>query len=119
MMRTGEVRGAALGLISVAFVAYAAANLLHNRFGLDLAIVPAALFVGLVVWRRRRWQLLAAAFFIGAPSFLFLRWSELTSPTDMLHFSNHAALLAGGVLAVSSVVAVLIPNRMADLQIQS
>jgi hypothetical protein len=119
MPKTGDVQRAALGLILAAFVAFAAANVIHNSVGLDPAIVPPALFVGLVFWRKRRWLLLAAAFFIAAPSFSFLRWSELTSPTDTLHFLNHVALLAAGVLAISGAVVVLIPQRAAAQPIES
>lgn len=93
---------AATSLVVAAFLSFLAANLLHNRFGIDPAIAPAALFTGLYLWKARRWMMLAAAFFIAVPSFLFLRWSALADPSAPVVFGNHAALLLGGALALAA-----------------
>ena len=95
----------ALALLIGAFGAYMLANLIHNRFGLDPAIAPAALLLTLVLWRRRPVLLVGAALLIALPSFLFLRWSALMEPTTTASFANHVALLAGGVLATGAVIA--------------
>ncbi|MGH7555705.1 MAG: hypothetical protein ACREMQ_22115 [Longimicrobiales bacterium] len=116
MIGQNELRRRELPLILGAFAAYTSGNLIHNNLGLDPAIVPAAVFVGLVLWRRRRWLLLAAAMVIGLPAFMFLRWSELSKPGDALPFLNHVALLVAGVLAVMSAVLALIPSGRAALQ---
>jgi hypothetical protein len=113
MTRLRQVRRPALILILCAFAAYAAANLMHNRLGLDPAIVPAALFVGLLLWRRQRGFLLAAAFAMVVPAFLFLRWSELISPSSAPYFFNHVALLAAGGLALAAAIIALVPSRPA------
>jgi hypothetical protein len=105
------LRRPALFLILCAFAAYAAANLMHNSLGLDPAIVPAALFIVLLLWRRQRGYLLAAAFVMVVPAFLFLRWSELISPTSALYFFNHIALLAAGGLALAAAITALVPAR--------
>jgi len=110
MTKSRELKRSGLALIIGAFAAYATANLLHNRWGVDLAIVPAALFVGLVLWRRRRVILLPAAVLIFLPSFAFLQISELRAPADSFSFLNHAALLVAGVLGVASAAVALVPR---------
>jgi hypothetical protein len=90
-------------LLLGALVAFYAANLIHNRFGLDPAVIPASVFAAVYLWRRHRGWLWAAAAFIALPSFMFLKWSSLTNPGDLWPFLNHAALLAGGVLAIACV----------------
>ncbi len=45
-----ELQRPALFLILGAFAAFTAAVLIHNNFGLDPAIAPPALFVGLLLW---------------------------------------------------------------------
>jgi hypothetical protein len=95
----------------LAFAAFAIANLIHNNFGLDPAIVPAALLVGLYLWRPRRWLLWGAAIMIALPSFVFLRWDALVPPAVAIPFLNHVALLAAGALAVLGVVISVMPDR--------
>jgi hypothetical protein len=97
-------------LLFLALAAYAAAVVIHNRFGLDPAIAPAALLTALTAWRPRRPLLWGAAFFIAAPSFLFLEWSALTASGDPWTFANHLALLAAGLLAVASAIRSLRPT---------
>ena len=88
----------------LALAAFTVAIVIHNRFGLDSAIIPAAAFTALVAWRPRRPFLWAAALFIALPSFLFLKWDALTAPGDGWTFANHVALLAAGLLAVACVI---------------
>jgi hypothetical protein len=95
----------------LALAAFAVANVVHNRFGLDPAIVPAAVLTGLVAWRQRRPFLWGAALFIALPSFLFLQWTAFATPGDTWTFVNHVALLAAGSLAVASVIRSLMPTR--------
>jgi hypothetical protein len=113
MTGSRELRRSGLVLIVCAFAAYTAANLLHNRWGVDLALAPAALFVGLVLWRRRRVFLLPAAVLIFLPAFAFFRVSELRAPADPFSFYNHVALLIAGVLGVLSAMVALAPTRRA------
>jgi hypothetical protein len=108
-MNQRHTPGLALYLILGAFAAFTTAIVIHNRFGLDPAIAPATLFVGLLLWRRRRAFLLAAALVIALPAFLFLKPAVLLDPEDLLPFSNHAALLLAGLLAVASAVVTLLP----------
>jgi hypothetical protein len=112
---TREPASPSLVLLLSAFGAFAAANVIHNAFGVDPAIAPPSLFVGLYVWRRRLVLLLAAAFVIALPSFSFLRPSELSSPTTPLSFANHVALLAAGLLAVACAATALLARRRAAL----
>lgn len=93
----------ATGFLMAAFIAFLAANVIHNSFGVDPAILPAGVLLGLYLWRRRRGLLWAAALLIAAPAFLFLKWGALASPGDIRPFLNHAALLAAGVLALAAV----------------
>jgi hypothetical protein len=116
MTRSHALPGAGLVLIAGAFAAFATANIIHNDFGLDPAMAPATLFVGLLFWRRHRALLLAAAVVMALPAFSFLNRSELSSPTDALHFLNHLALLLAGVLAVAAAIVTLVPLRRAVLQ---
>lgn len=48
-------------LLLAAFGAFTIANLIHNDFGFDPVIIPAALLVGFYCWRPRQALLLAAA----------------------------------------------------------
>lgn len=91
-------------LLLVAFGSFTAANLIHNNFGLDLAIVPSAVLTALHWWRPRRGFLLGGAIFIALPAFLFLKWSSLTDHRNVLPFLNHIALLTAGVLALTCMV---------------
>lgn len=87
-----------------AFAALVAANLIHNNFGLDPAVAPAALLLALHWWRPNRWLLLAAAILIALPAFAFLKWGALLNPGDARPFWNHLALLLAGLLAVLAAV---------------
>lgn len=107
---TGRV-SSSLNLAALA--TFTCANLIHNDFGLDPAIAPAALFTALYLWKRRTALLLMAAFLIALPAFAFLRLSELSSPASTLSFLNHVALLAAGLLAVAGAVAALRGRRHA------
>ncbi len=94
--RHGEAHGnSTLGraLAFAALVAFVIANVIHNRFGVDVAVIPAVVFSALLLWRPRRWVLVVAAFFIAAPSLLFFRSAALTSPGSAIYFVNHFFLL--------------------------
>jgi hypothetical protein len=85
-----------------AFAAFTLANLIHNRLGLDLAIVPAAVLTFLYGWRGKRQLLWASAFFIGIPAALFFSGKALLDPYQTVYFVNHIALLLAAVLACLS-----------------
>jgi hypothetical protein len=91
----------ALALLG-AFGAFATANLIHNNFGLDVAIAPPAIFTALYCWRRRNWLLRTANFFIAIPAFVFLKPSALLDVSNSTVFLNHLALILAGVLGVIS-----------------
>ena len=92
------------GLLLAAFVAAIAANLIHNRLGLDPAVGPAAVAVALYWWRPGQALLAVAAVLIGAPAILFFDWRALLDPGNIIYFLNHAALLAAGLLAALAVI---------------
>ena len=104
----GGVRRSALLLAALG--AFAVANLIHNDFGLDPAIAPAALLAAIYWWRPRRPLLWGAAFVIALPAFAFFKWSALTDPSSARVLYNHLALLAAGSLAIASVVRSLVPT---------
>jgi hypothetical protein len=108
-----ETHGGPSGSLTLlgAFIAFTVANLIHNNFGLDPAIVPAALLVGLYWWRRRRGLLWGAVLVIAVPAFLFLRWRALTDPGDTLRFLNHLTLFAAGALAIATAALSLLSSR--------
>ena len=85
--------------LTMAFVFFTGANLLHNQFGLDLAIVPPAVLTFLYGWKRKRVLLWAAAIFIGIPSALFFSGKALKDPSQMTYFMNHLALLLAVIFA--------------------
>ena len=99
----------ALFLIMAAYAAFTIAVLIHNSFGLDPAVVLPTLFVGLLLWRRRRGFLIAAVIVIAVPAFAFLKPVALSNPDELLYFFNHLALLSAGVLAVAAAVVSLNP----------
>lgn len=99
--------GTAARILLGAFVALVAANLIHNNFGLDPAVAPAALLVALNWWRPNRWLLRAGAVLIALPAFAFLKWGALVNPADTEAFWNHVALLLAGALAVLALVKTL------------
>lgn len=99
--------------IFIAFAAFVIANLIHNRFGLDPALAPAALLVAFYARRPARGLLLGAAIFIALPSFLFLDVRVLLDPADRLRFCNHLALLVAGAFAVLGAARDLIGSRRA------
>jgi len=99
------------GLLLAAFTSFLAANLIHNWFGLDPAILPSGVLVGLYLWRRRPGFLWAGALFIALPAFGFLKWSALADPGAFRPFLNHVALLLAAVLALLSVGASLAGGR--------
>lgn len=104
MERRQQTRGIGRGsqaLVVAAFGAFLIANLIHNRFGLDPAIIPSAVFVGLLLWRPRRWVLLTAALFIAVPSLLFFKLAAITRPADAVHFINHVFLLLAALAALA------------------
>lgn len=94
-----------------AFSAFTVANLIHNDFGLDAAIIPAALLVGFYCWRPRQVLLWAAAVVIALPAFAFIKWGALGNPADTRFFFNHVALLLAGTLAVLSVLVSVVVSR--------
>ncbi|MGH7468203.1 MAG: hypothetical protein ACRENP_09470 [Longimicrobiales bacterium] len=75
--------------------------------------------MGLLLWRRRRGFLLAAAVVIALPALLFLEPAALLNPADTLPFFNHLALLSAGVLALASAIVTLIPIRRTALEFKS
>ena len=100
-----------------AFAAFLLANLIHNEFGLDAAILPAGIVIVLLLWRALRSLLAAAALTIGVPAFAFLEWSALIQTSNVHRLLNHLALLAGGVLAVVALTAeVILLARAAALR---
>lgn len=111
-MRHDEARGidrsrAGRVLVLAAFAAFLIANLIHNRFGVDAAIVPATVFVAVWLWRPRRWIQLVALFFIAAPSLLFFKVAALTGPAGTITFWNHVVLLVAAVLAIAGAIVAL------------
>jgi hypothetical protein len=92
--------GTAGRILLGAFVALVAANLIHNNFGLDPAVAPAALLVALNWWRPNRWLLRVAAVLIALPAFAFLKLGALANPGSAQPFWNHVALAMAGALAV-------------------
>lgn len=94
-----------LAILFGAFGSFTVANLIHNDFGLDPAIIPAALLVSLSWWRPRRGLMWAAALVIALPAFAFFKWTALGDPSNTLRLVNHVALLLAGTLAVLSVAA--------------
>ena len=96
-------------LLFAALGAFAVANLIHNNFGLDLAIAPAVLLASIYWWRPTRARLWGAAFVIALPAFAFFKLSALTDPSGTRALLNHLALLAAGALAVASAVRSVIP----------
>lgn len=97
--------------LTAAFVSFLVANLIHNDFGVDPAIVPAAVLGGLYWWRPRPGLQWATAAMIALPSFLFLKPAALLDPSNMRAFLNHAALGIAGVLALLSVVRSFLAGR--------
>ena len=91
--------------------AFIVANLIHNKLGLDPAVVPAVVLVGLYWWRPRRALLWIAALAIGLPSFAFFKSGSLLEPANVIPFLNHLALLTAGLLAALSVGQDLWPRR--------
>jgi hypothetical protein len=102
----------ALALLG-AFGAFSAANLIHNNFGLDVAIAPPAIFTALYCWRQKGWLLHAANFFIAIPAFLFLKPSALLDLSRTPVFINHLALLLAGMLSVISTLISVLARRKA------
>ncbi len=98
-------------LIVAALGAFVIAVLIHNRFGLDPAPVPAVLLTALSWWKPRRSLLLAAAIVIAVPAFSFLQWDALTRASDSARLWNHVFLLLAGLLAVAGAVVVLLRSR--------
>lgn len=94
--------------IFLAFGAFLAANMIHNDFGLDPAIIPATVLVVLYLWRPRRGLLWASSFVIAFPAFAFLRWRALIPSAEVLPFLNHVALFLAGVFAVVGIAISLI-----------
>jgi hypothetical protein len=91
-----------VALMLAAVGAFVVANLIHNAWGLDAAVVPGLVFAGLTLWRRRRLFLGVAAVVVVASVLAFLNWSALAAPSDTRPFFNHLFLLAAGVLATAS-----------------
>lgn len=104
-LRTGRT------LIVAAYAAFLAANLIHNRFLVDAAIVPSGVFVALMLWKPHRVFLLAAAICVAAPALGFFKPNALLEPTGVLRFLNHMFLLAGGLLAVAAGIVGVLPSR--------
>lgn len=98
--------------IYCAFGAFAAANLIHNDFGLDAAVAPAALLVALYSWRPNRGLLWGAAFVIAFPAFAFLQLRALAETGDVARFLNHWALFVAGAFAVLSVLLDTVTRRI-------
>ena len=96
-------------LLLAAFVAFLAANLIHNRMRVDVAIAPAALLLAFDAWRPSRWLRLAAAVFIGIPALAFFRFAALLEPERTLPFLNHVCLLLAGLFAIAGGVRALMP----------
>ncbi len=112
--RLNEARGigqTGRTLIVAAFASFLIANLIHNRFRVDAAIVPSTVFVILLLWQPRRWVLLAAAFLIAVPSALFFKVAAVTNLANTVHFLNHLFLLLAALLAIGAAVATLVPVR--------
>lgn len=102
-----------LGLVLAvsAFAAFLAANLIHNRFTVDAAVVPSALFIGLFLWKRWRALLVVEAVCIAAPALGFFKPAAILEPTGALRMANHVFLLVAGLLAVAAGIAGLVPGR--------
>ncbi len=101
-----DPRFPALRFVLAAFAAFFVANLLHNNFGIDPAIIPAGILTGLSLRRPHPVLLAAAAVVIAVPAFAFLKWRALTDPSSAHPFLNHLFLLAAGVLALVALATV-------------
>jgi hypothetical protein len=98
-------------LVLVAFVAFVVANLIHNRFTIDVAVLPSALFVGLMLWKPLRTFLIVAAICIVLPALMFFQAGAIIQPTSTVRLLNHVFLLLAGVLGVASGIAGILPTR--------
>jgi hypothetical protein len=104
-------------VLAASLAAAITANLIHNRLGLDVAVLPAIVFAALYYRRPGRTLLWVTAFVIAFPAFSFLEFSALSSPANSWFFLNHVALLLAGTLAVTSVIwDLLSPLRNQELQ---
>jgi len=106
-----SAEGPAQIALASALIAFLLSNLIHNDFGLDVAVVPAATFGALFAWRRARPLLWATALFVALPALSFLRPTALTQTADLKVFFNHWALLVAGGLAIVGVLLSLTPRR--------
>lgn len=102
-------------LIVAGFVSFVAAILVHHRFRAsiirDLAIYPAMVFTGLLVWKERRWLYAVAALTITVPAVSFLDWAALTNFAETTRFLNHLFLFLAAVLAAVGGISGLVGKR--------
>lgn len=93
-------------MLFAGWIAFAAALLIHNEFRLvniarDIAIYPATIFTGLLLWKPNRWLSTVAAIMIALPALGFIEWAALTEPGETRRFLNQLFLLLAGVFAIS------------------
>ncbi len=100
-------------LALAAFVAFVAANLIHNRGGIDSALVPGGVFTALLLWKPRRVFQLLAAISVAVPAIAFFKWAALTDPSRQAYFVNHLFLLLAAVFAVGGFAMAIMPRRNA------
>ncbi len=101
-------------LLLASLGAFLVAIIIHNRGGIDPAIVPGALFTALFFWKPRRVSLVLAAITLAGPAVAFLNFAALTDPARRAFFINHVFLLLTALLALGAVVVGLLPNGAAQ-----
>jgi hypothetical protein len=95
-------------LFAAAFGSFFAANLIHNRWGVDSALIPGVLFGVLYFRKPAKWTAFLAALGIAGPALAFFRWIALAS-TDPWYVVNHAFLLGAWAFGIAALVVALRP----------
>jgi hypothetical protein len=107
----GTLRHTGVIALTLGYAAFVAANLIHNRLGMDIAVLPATLLMMLYLWRPARAFRLGTAVLIALPALAFLKPRAIYDPSDPTSFANHLALLLAGVLAIAGGASALVPVR--------
>ncbi len=91
-------------MLVAGWIAFVTAILIHHEFRLsimrDIAVYPATIFTGLLLWKPKRWLSAIAAIMIALPALAFVDWAALTEPGETRRFLNHLFLLLAGVFAI-------------------
>jgi hypothetical protein len=102
----------AKSLFVAAFCSFLAANLIHNRWGVDSALIPGLVFGALYFRRPTRLTAFLAALGVSGPALAFFRWEALVPREDAWYAVNHAFLLLAGVLGIAAAFAAIRPKSI-------